>query len=232
MASKSTSVLIAPSILAADFGKLAEQISAVEKAGADLIHLDIMDGHFVPNISFGPAIVRTVHSLTPLTLDTHLMIENPDLYLEDFQKAGTTHVTVHMEVCRHLQGTVSMIRQLGMKPGVCLNPATPLSTLEDILPEIELVLVMSVNPGFGGQKFLPHSIEKIRELRKIISSRGLRTKIEVDGGIDVHNARLLVDAGADILVSGTAIFRSNNIAKAISDLRSAGTDRSSSSPQQ
>jgi ribulose-phosphate 3-epimerase len=223
MASMRKSVLIAPSILAADFGKLGEQIAAVERAGADLIHLDVMDGHFVPNISFGPGIVKTVHALTSLTLDTHLMIENPDLYLEEFQKAGTTHLTVHVEVCRHLQRTVSTIRQLGMKPGVCLNPATPLSTLEQILPEIDLVLVMSVNPGFGGQKFLPQSFEKIRNLRDMISSRGLQAKIEVDGGVSVSNARQLIDAGADILVSGTAIFGSRDFAKAIADLRMDST---------
>jgi len=219
MALKSKSVLIAPSILAADFGNLAGQISAVEKAGADLIHLDVMDGHFVPNISFGPGIVKTVHALTSVPLDTHLMIENPDLYLEEFQKAGTTHLTVHVEACRHLQRTVSTIRQLGMKPGVCLNPATPLSTLEQILPEIDLVLVMSVNPGFGGQKFLPQSFQKIRNLKDMISSRRLQTKIEVDGGVGMSNARQLIEAGADILVSGTAIFGSKDIARAIADLR-------------
>ena len=219
MALKSKSVLIAPSILAADFGNLAGQISAVEKAGADLIHLDVMDGHFVPNISFGPGIVKTVHALTSVPLDTHLMIENPDLYLEEFQKAGTTHLTVHVEVCRHLQRTVSTIRQLGMKPGVCLNPATPLSTLEQILPEIDLVLVMSVNPGFGGQKFLPQSFQKISNLKDMISSRRLQTKIEVDGGVGMSNARQLIEAGADILVSGTAIFGSKDIARAIADLR-------------
>ena len=219
MALKSKSVLIAPSILAADFGNLAGQISAVEKAGADLIHLDVMDGHFVPNISFGPGIVKTVHALTSVPLDTHLMIENPDLYLEEFQKAGTTHLTVHVEACRHLQRTVSTIRQLGMKPGVCLNPATPLSTLEQILPEIDLVLVMSVNPGFGGQKFLPQSFQKISNLKDMISSRRLQTKIEVDGGVGMSNARQLIEAGADILVSGTAIFGSKDIARAIADLR-------------
>ena len=160
MASTKKPVLIAPSILAANFGELANQIAAVEKAGADFIHCDVMDGHFVPNISFGPGIVKTVHGLTRLPLDTHLMIENPDFFLEEFQKAGTTYLTVHVEVCRHLQRTISAIRQLGMKPGVCLNPATPLSTLEEILPEVDLVLVMSVNPGFGGQKFLPQSFRK------------------------------------------------------------------------
>jgi ribulose-phosphate 3-epimerase len=147
------------------------------------------------------------------------MIENPDFFLEEFQKAGTTYLTVHVEVCRHLQRTIAAIRQLGMKPGVCLNPATPLSTLEKILSEVDLVLVMSVNPGFGGQKFLPQSFQKIKDLKKIISSRGLKAIIEVDGGIDKDNAGMLVDAGADVLVSGTAIFGSKDIPKAIHDLR-------------
>ena len=219
MGPKKKPVLIAPSILAANFGELANQIAAVEKGGADFIHCDVMDGHFVPNISFGAGIVKTVHGLTRLPLDTHLMIENPDFFLEEFQKAGTTYLTVHVEVCRHLQRTIAAIRQLGMKPGVCLNPATPLSTLEKILSEVDLVLVMSVNPGFGGQKFLPQSFQKIKDLKKIISSRGLKAIIEVDGGIDKDNAGMLVDAGADVLVSGTAIFGSKDIPKAIHDLR-------------
>lgn len=219
MGPKKKPVLIAPSILAANFGELANQIAAVEKAGADFIHCDVMDGHFVPNISFGAGIVKTVHGLTRLPLETHLMIENPDFFLEEFQKAGTTYLTVHVEVCRHLQRTIAAIRQLGMKPGVCLNPATPLSTLEKIFPEVDLVLVMSVNPGFGGQKFLPQSIQKIRDLKKIMSSRGLKAIIEVDGGIDKDNAGMLVDAGADVLVSGTAIFGSKDIPKSIHDLR-------------
>jgi ribulose-phosphate 3-epimerase len=219
MGPKKKPVLIAPSILAANFGELANQIAAVEKAGADFIHCDVMDGHFVPNISFGAGVVKTVHGLTRLPLDTHLMIENPDFFIEEFQKAGTTYLTVHVEVCRHLQRTIAAIRRLGMKPGVCLNPATPLSTLEKILSEVDLVLVMSVDPGFGGQKFLPQSFQKIRDLKEIISSRGLKAIIEVDGGIDKDNAGMLVDAGADVLVSGTAIFGSKDIPKAIHDLR-------------
>jgi ribulose-phosphate 3-epimerase len=219
MGPKKKPVLIAPSILAANFGELANQIAAVEKGGADFIHCDVMDGHFVPNISFGAGVVKTVHGLTRLPLDTHLMIENPDFFIEEFQKAGTTYLTVHVEVCRHLQRTIAAIRRLGMKPGVCLNPATPLSTLEKILSEVDLVLVMSVDPGFGGQKFLPQSFQKIRDLKEIISSRGLKAIIEVDGGIDKDNAGMLVDAGADVLVSGTAIFGSKDIPKAIHDLR-------------
>ena len=212
-------MLIAPSILAADFARLAEQVSSAEKGGADFLHLDVMDGHFVPNISFGPAVVKTVHGLTRLPLDTHLMIDNPDSYLEAFHQAGTTRLTVHVEVCKDLPRTVSTIRQLGMKPGVCLNPATPLSALEDILPEADLILVMSVNPGFGGQKFIPQTFERIRVLRSILTSKGLRPLIEVDGGINLENAPLLVEAGADVLVSGTAIFKAKNIAAAIAGLR-------------
>jgi ribulose-phosphate 3-epimerase len=178
-----------------------------------------MDGHFVPNISFGPAMVKTVHGLTRLPLDTHLMIENPDFFLEEFKNAGATYLTVHVEACRNVQRTISAIKKLGMKAGVSLKPDTPLSSLEEILPEVELILVMSVNPGFGGQEFLPHSIEKIRSLNTMILSRGLKTLIEVDGGVDANNAASLIEAGAMILVAGTAIFRSTNIAKAMAELR-------------
>ncbi len=211
--------MISPSILAANFACLRDQITAVEAGGADLIHLDIMDGHFVPNISFGPAMVKTVHGLTRLPLDTHLMIENPDFFLEEFKNAGATYLTVHIEACRNVQRTISAIKKLGMKAGVSLKPDTPLSSLEEILPEVELILVMSVNPGFGGQQFLPHSIEKIRSLNTMILSRGLKTLIEVDGGVDANNAASLIEAGAMILVAGTAIFRSTNIAKAMAELR-------------
>lgn len=217
--SKRNPILIAPSILAADFGELGKQIAAVEKAGADLIHLDIMDGHFVPNISFGPFIVKTVHGLTRLPLDTHLMIDNPDFFLREFQKAGATYLTVHVEACREIRRTISSIRELGMKPGVSLKPDTPLSSLDEILPEVELVLVMSVNPGFGGQKFIPESVARIRTLRTKISSRKLSALIEVDGGIDLANASSLAAAGADILVAGTAIFRAKRLSSAVQALR-------------
>jgi ribulose-phosphate 3-epimerase len=212
-------ILLAPSILAANFAKLGDQISVVEKAGADLIHLDIMDGHFVPNISFGPAIVKTVHGLTQLPLDTHLMIENPDFFLDDFQKAGTTYLTVHVEACSLLDRTVAAIRQRGMKAGVSLKPETPLSALEGILAHVDLVLLMSVNPGFGGQKFIPETLAKIRSLKEMISSRNLHTLIEVDGGVDESNVADLVKAGVRILVAGSAIFGARDISKAMDAFR-------------
>lgn len=212
-------ILLAPSILAANFAKLGDQISVVEKAGADLIHLDIMDGHFVPNISFGPAIVKTVHGLTQLPLDTHLMIDNPDFFLDDFQKAGTTYLTVHVEACSLLDRTVAAIRQRGMKPGVSLKPETPLSALEGILAHVDLVLLMSVNPGFGGQKFIPETLAKIRSLNEMISSRKLNTLIEVDGGVDESNVADLVKAGVRVLVAGNAIFGAKDISKAMDAFR-------------
>lgn len=212
-------ILLAPSILAANFAKLSDQISVVEKAGADLIHLDIMDGHFVPNISFGPAIVKTVHGLTQLPLDTHLMIENPDFFLDDFQKAGTTYLTVHVEACSLLDRTVAAIRQRGMKPGVSLKPETPLSALEGILAHVDMVLLMSVNPGFGGQKFIPETLAKIRSLNEMISSRKLNTLIEVDGGVDESNVADLVKAGVRVLVAGSAIFGAKDISKAMDAFR-------------
>lgn len=213
-------IQIAPSILAANLTDLKHDITAAESAGADLFHLDIMDGHFVPNISFGPMMVSAVHRLTSLPLDTHLMIENPDFYLEDFKNAGATRVIVHVEVCRHLHRTISEIRSLGMLPGVSLNPATPLSTLEEILPFVDSILVMSVNPGFGGQKFIPQSLEKIRRLRTALHSHGIQAHIEVDGGVSEENAAALVEAGADILIAGTSIFGAKDIRKAITAIRS------------
>ena len=216
---KQNRTLIAPSILAANFGELGKDIRAAEKGGADFIHLDIMDGHFVPNISFGPFVVKTVRGLTQLPLDTHLMIENPDSFLEEFQKAGATYLTVHVEACRDLRNTIASIRELGMKPGVSLKPDTPLSSLDGVLPDVDLVLVMSVQPGFGGQKFMPESLPRIRELRASLSSRRLKARIEVDGGIDSTNASALVEAGSDILVAGTFIFRSTRIASAVRSLR-------------
>jgi ribulose-phosphate 3-epimerase len=203
-------IKIAPSILSADFLKLGEEIKAVEEAGADMLHIDIMDGHFVPNMTIGPFIVESIRKITSLPLDVHLMIEEPDAYIKDFIKAGADYLTVHIEASVHLHRTVQGIREEGVKAGVSLNPATPLWGLEHILPDIHLALLMSVNPGFGGQKFIPQIIDKIRTLKKFIGERGLETLIEVDGGINIDNAKDVASAGADILVMGSAFFNSGN----------------------
>jgi ribulose-phosphate 3-epimerase len=199
-------MILAPSILSADFARLGEEIAAAERGGAGLVHVDVMDGHFVPNITLGPPVVRSIRRATTLPLDVHLMIENADRYLDAFVDAGANWISVHQEAVPHLQRAVSHLRQRGVRPGVVLNPATPIGTLEEILPELDYVLVMSVNPGFGGQKFLPGSLEKIRRLRAQVVERGLQTLIEVDGGVDAGNARALVQAGAEVLVAGTAVF--------------------------
>ncbi len=212
--------LVAPSILSADFGRLAEEISAVEKAGADWIHIDVMDGHFVPNITIGPLVVEGARKYTSLPLDVHLMIENADSYIADFAKAGADIITVHVEACPHLHRTVALIKEEGKKAGVSLNPATSISTLEDILPELDMVLIMSVNPGFGGQSFIPSALDKTRRLKKMIDERGLDIDIEMDGGIKPDNAKDAVDAGVNVLVAGSAIFKSSNYAKTIIALRS------------
>jgi len=211
---------IAPSILSADFSQLGDEIRAVEKAGADWIHVDVMDGHFVPNITIGPLVVTAVRRVTDLPLDVHLMIENPDAYLADFAKAGSTYLTIHPEVCYHTHRTLHAIRELGMKPGVAINPATPLSTIEWVLNDIDLVLIMSVNPGFGGQAFIPESIQKIETLKSMIDARGLEVLIEVDGGINAETIRSVSQAGADAFVAGSAIFGSDDYAKTISTFRS------------
>ncbi|VAX23942.1 Ribulose-phosphate 3-epimerase [hydrothermal vent metagenome] len=210
--------LVAPSILSADFGRLAEEISAVEKGGADWIHIDVMDGHFVPNITIGPLVVEGVRKSTNLPLDVHLMIENTDMYIADFAKAGADIITVHVEACPHLHRTVALIKEEGKKAGVSLNPATNISTLEDILPELDMVLIMSVNPGFGGQSFIPSALDKTRRLKKMIDDRKLDIDIEMDGGIKPDNAQDAVDAGVNVLVAGSAIFKSNNYAKTITAL--------------
>jgi ribulose-phosphate 3-epimerase len=199
-------MILAPSILSADFGRLADEVSRAERGGAGVIHVDVMDGHFVPNITVGPLVVKAVRKATTLPIDVHLMIENADRYVDAFADAGASWVSVHVEALPHLHRTVAHLRDRGVRPGVVLNPATPLGTLDEILPEVDYVLVMSVNPGFGGQKFIPGSLDKIRRLKRGIQQRGLSTQIEVDGGVDLTNARTLVEAGAEILVAGSAVF--------------------------
>jgi len=214
-------VLIAPSILSANFAHLSEEVRAVEAAGADLLHLDVMDGHFVPNLTFGPSVVAAIRSESRLPFDVHLMIEEPDRYLEDFARAGADWISVHAEACRHLHRTVSRIKALGKKAGVALNPATPLSAVEWVLPDLDFVLVMSVNPGFGGQKFIPQITNKIRRLSQMITESGLSVKIQVDGGIAPETAGEVVTAGAEILVAGSAVFGKGDYASAIQALRRA-----------
>lgn len=210
---------IAPSVLAADFSNLGELITLAEAGGADWIHLDIMDGRFVPNITFGPMVVSAIRKLTKLPLDTHLMIVDADKHLEAFREAGSDRITVHQEACPHLQRTVTRIRELGAKPGIAINPATPSSTLTEIISDIDLVLVMTVNPGFGGQRFLSSTIRKMREIRSMIKSSGRDIRLEVDGGIDTSTVPLVTAAGADTLVAGTSVFGKPDIKRAIADLR-------------
>jgi len=200
------SVKLAPSILAADFARLGEAVAEAEAAGADWIHVDVMDGHFVPNITIGPPVVQALRRVTRLPLDVHLMIENPECYLEAFAEAGADILTVHVETCPHLHRTLQRIRELGVRPGVTLNPATPLVMLEEALPHVDLVLVMSVNPGFGGQTYIPTSTAKVARLRAMLDRLGSQADLEVDGGIKVSNAAEVVAAGATVLVAGSAIF--------------------------
>jgi ribulose-phosphate 3-epimerase len=211
--------LIAPSILSADFTRLKEEIQAVETAGADWIHADVMDGHFVPNLTFGPMVVEAVRRATALPIDVHLMIREPDRYIADFAKAGATYISVHVETCAHLNRTVQLIRDSGARPGVVLNPATPLETLQWILEYLDFVLVMSVNPGFGGQRFIPNSIAKIALLRKMITDKGLQTLIQVDGGVSPQTIADIAAAGADVFVAGSAIFNSPDYRRTILAMR-------------
>jgi len=201
-----TKALLAPSILAADFKTLADQIQQVEKAGANRIHIDAMDGQFVPNLSFGIPVIQSIRSATRLPFESHLMINNADNLLDAFIKAGSDSIIVHQENNHHLQRLIQRIHDAGKKAGVAINPATPVSTLENILPELDVVLIMTVNPGFGGQKFLPQTLSKIRTVAEMIKNMHLQTEIEVDGGIDAQSAPLVVDAGANVLVAGSAIF--------------------------
>jgi ribulose-phosphate 3-epimerase len=212
-------VKIAPSILSADFSKLGEEILAVEKGGADYIHIDVMDGHFVPNITIGPLIVDAIRPITKLPLDVHLMIENPDQYIEAFAKAGADYITVHVEASRHLHRTIQNIKSYGVKAGVVLNPATPVESIQHIIADIDMVLLMSVNPGFGGQKFIPEVLPKIRKVKEMAEQKGLDIEIEIDGGVNSETAKLCMEAGANVLVAGSAIYNEEDYAKAISLLR-------------
>ncbi len=213
-------VRIAPSILSADFGRLHDEVKALETAGADYVHVDVMDGRFVPNITIGPLVVEAVKRATSLPLDVHLMIVEPEKYIDDFVKAGASIITVHQETCAHLHRTLQQIRAAGAKPSVVLNPSTPLSTLEEVLGEVSQVLLMSVNPGFGGQAFIPATVDKVRRLRAMIDARGLQVDIEVDGGINPVTAKQVVAAGANVLVAGNAVFKTPDYKAAIAALRS------------
>lgn len=197
---------LSPSILSSDFGKLGEDIRIVDEAGAEYIHVDVMDGMFVPSISIGMPVVKSIRNYTDKVLDVHLMIEDPDRYIEEFAKAGADIITVHAEACKHLDRTIELIKSTGVLAAVALNPATPLSAIEYVLPKLDMVLIMSVNPGFGGQKFIPYSIDKIRKLKAMLDERNLKIDVEVDGGVNLENVKEIVDAGANIIVAGSAVF--------------------------
>jgi len=214
---------IAPSILSADFTRLAEEIRAVEAGGAKILHIDVMDGRFVPNITIGLPVVKSIRKFTDLTIDTHLMIVEPNRYAAEFVKAGANMVSVHVEIDPHLQRTLTAIREAGGLAGIAINPATPLVSLEEALPFADFVLLMSVNPGFGGQKFISTALDKLRRLRRTIDERGLNTKIEIDGGIDATNIEKIVEAGAEIIVSGTGVFGKGNGTEGVKELIDAGT---------
>ena len=212
-------IKIAPSVLSADFSRLGEDVKDAEKAGADLIHIDVMDGHFVPNITIGPLVVKAIRKITRLPLDVHLMIEEPDKYTEIFAKAGADIITVHSEASTHLHRSIRLIKDQNVKAGISLNPATPLSSLDFVLSDADMVLLMSVNPGFGGQEFIPQVIDKIKMLKDIIQNKGYKIEIEVDGGINTENASDVAKAGADILVMGNAFFSSKNYKKVVKTVR-------------
>lgn len=215
-------IKIAPSILAADFAKLGEEVKEVELAGAELIHIDVMDGHFVPNISFGSIVLDAIRPLTSLPLDVHLMIENPDQYIEQFAKAGADYITVHVEACRHLHRTIQLIRSYGVKPGVVLNPHTPIESIQHVLEDIDMVLFMTVNPGFGGQKFIHSVVPKVEALATIIKERGLNIEIEIDGGINAETIVPCAKAGATIFVAGSAIYSKEDRTVALQEILAAG----------
>ncbi len=214
-------VQIAPSILSADFGNLGAEIKAVEEAGADVIHVDVMDGHFVPNITLGPLVVKAIRPFTSLPLDCHLMITDPDMYIDQFASAGADWITVHVEACTHLHRTIQHIKSKGLKAGAVLNPATSLSTLDYIIEDLDLVLLMSVNPGFGGQGFIPSALGKIEALKQMIDSRALDVAIEVDGGVNLSTIKDVVAAGAEICVAGSAVYGTDDYKKTIAELKAA-----------
>ncbi|MBS0153380.1 MAG: ribulose-phosphate 3-epimerase [Nitrospira sp.] len=225
------SISIAPSILSADFARLAEEIAAVEQAGADLLHVDVMDGHFVPNLTVGPPIVESLRKVTKLPLDVHLMITNADAFIPDFVDAGSDYLTVHVEACPHLHRTIQSIKERGIKAGVTLNPATPISFLQDIIGDVDLVLIMSVNPGFGGQKFIPSVLKKIADARSMLDRINSHALLEVDGGVKVDNTREIVAAGATTLVAGSAIFSQRDYKATIAALRAAAQAAIQSTPR-
>jgi len=213
-------VKIAPSILSADFTRLGEEVKSVEQAGADYIHIDVMDGHFVPNITIGPMIVEAVRRVTELPLDVHLMISNPDYFIEDFVRAGADIISIHTEAVKHLHRSIQHIRKAGARPGASLNPATPLQVIEYILDDLDMVVIMTVNPGFGGQEFISEVIPKIERLKEMIDKRGLNIEIEVDGGINPDNISLASSAGANVFVAGSAVFGSKDYARTIRKMKS------------
>lgn len=211
-------VIVSPSVLSCDFANVQRDVEMINNSSADWFHIDIMDGVFVPNISFGFPVMKAMHKHAKKPLDVHLMIQNPDQYLEDFKNAGATYLTVHYEACTHLHRTIQAIKDLGMKAGVALNPHTPVSVLEELIEDLDLVLIMSVNPGFGGQKFIPSAVDKVRKLKELIVSKNASTLIEVDGGVNLETGKLLVEAGADALVAGSFVFNSDNPTKTIEEL--------------
>jgi len=222
-------IKLAPSILSADFARLGEEVAEATKAGADYIHIDVMDGHFVPNITIGAPVVASLRRWTSLPLDVHLMIEHPEQYISDFANSGANIITVHVEACPHIHRTTQLVKELGVRAGVALNPATPLSLIEEIMPHVDLVLIMSVNPGFGGQVFIPETLEKVTRLRGMLDNKGSSAELEVDGGITIENVFGLIKAGAKVLAIGNSVFKAKaGISQALQDIREAAGQRKES----